>query len=131
MRIYRYDPAREPNAKDWELLDEQERIDIVARRHRQDRVKLPNEILHASIHVVVENQLAMGIQDVRDALQRLMAEGLNRHDALHAVGMVLSGHMFELLKGKSEAAQPIERYYEELRKLTAESWRKMASEEDE
>lgn len=50
------------------------------------------------IHVVVENQIALGDEiPVRRAVQRLMSEGLDRHDSIHAVGSVLIGHIGELL----------------------------------
>jgi hypothetical protein len=47
---------------------------------------------HATIHVVVENQVALGEAVVIDALARLRADGLTRLDAVHAVGTVLAGH---------------------------------------
>jgi hypothetical protein len=40
-------------------------------------------------HVVVENQVALGeATSVPEALDRLINEGLDRHDAVHAVGSV-------------------------------------------
>jgi hypothetical protein len=50
---------------------------------------------HAANHVIVENQLAMGDATVVPAtLARLMQEGLDRHDAIHAIGSVLVGIFF-------------------------------------
>ena len=54
--------------------------------HRRAGIFPPNEQLHATFHVVVENQIALGDElPVRRAVDRLMAEGLDRHQAVHAV----------------------------------------------
>jgi hypothetical protein len=52
-------------------------------------VRLPNAQLHAVIHVVVENQLALGEEVVVETLARLQREGLGRHDGVHAIGSFL------------------------------------------
>jgi hypothetical protein len=75
--------------------------------------------------VMVENQFALGDElPVRRTVQRLMSEGLDRHDALHAVGSVLIGHLSDLLAApKAEIGTgPKPRYYAELERLTAEDW---------
>ncbi len=47
------------------------------------------------MHVVVENQIAMGDEiPVRDTLVRLMSEGLDRHDAVHAIATVLTNLIY-------------------------------------
>jgi hypothetical protein len=70
-----------------------DRIDAVIAYHK--RAKKPvgeNKRLHATAHVIVENQAAMGDATVVPAtLDRLMREGLDRHDAIHAIGSVLVG----------------------------------------
>src|SRR5438132_12245991 len=74
--VKRYDPqhARDPEA--WLALDEAERTALVLQYHRRARVRLPNARLHATIHVVVENQVALGDEiPVRRTLERLRAEG--------------------------------------------------------
>jgi hypothetical protein len=46
---------------------------------------LPNERLHAATQLIVENRVALGkAYPVRSVLFRLMEEGLDRHDAIHA-----------------------------------------------
>jgi hypothetical protein len=85
--------------------------------------------MHAVIHVVVENQVALGEEiPARATLLRLRQEGLDRHEAVHAIGFVLSAHLFHLLKSKPQGADLNATYYEELRRLTAESWRNSARE---
>ena len=50
--------------------------------HRRTRVQLENPEPHAIAHVVVENQVALGEATlVPETLDRLMGEGLDRHEA--------------------------------------------------
>jgi len=48
-------------------LDPQERIVLVEQYHKKARVVLPNRVMHATMHAVVENQLAEGIPCRADA----------------------------------------------------------------
>ena len=119
-----YDPDTPPVPADWLQTDEGERIELVSAYHRDRKVKLPNSQLHAVIHVVVENQLALGDEVVLRTLARLQAEGLGRHDALHAIGSVLSGYIYDLMREASDAKDvTYARYLEGLEKLSASSWR--------
>jgi len=59
---------------------------------------LPNAHLHASIHAIVENQLAQEVVLMKDSLDRLRAEGLDRHEAIHAIGSVHTPY-FQALQG--------------------------------
>ena len=120
-----YDPFQPPDPVEWLELDEMERIDLVREYHRRTGVKLPNAALHAAIHAAVENQVAMGDElPVRRTLERLQGEGLDRHDAVHAIGSVLSRHMFEMVHGTAASADPNRRYFAELEALLADDWRK-------
>ncbi len=119
----RYDPQRAPSPKRWLALDEDERVDLVEQYHRKQRIRLPNRRLHAMMHVVVENQLALGETVVVETLARLQREGLDRHDALHAIASVLVEGMYALLHEERPRDEPLERYREGLRKLTASDWR--------
>jgi hypothetical protein len=112
-----------PTPIDWLQLDEGERIELVSSYHRREKIRLPSAQLHAVIHVIVENQLALGEAVVIETLARLQREGLNRHDALHAIGSVLAGDLYELMQDSSEATADVQsRYLERLQKLTAEDW---------
>ena len=120
-----YDPDKEPVADDWLGTDEGARIELVASYHRRARVRLPNARLHATIHVIVENQLALAGPIVMETLARLQGEGLSRHDAVHAIGSVLAGHIYELLKAPPAPGQaaPHGAYFDGLKRLTAAGWR--------
>lgn len=118
----RYDPERAPVPEDWLALDEQERIALVAAHHRRTRVKLPNRQLHAAIHVVVENQLAERIAVVEATVERLLAEGLDRHEAIHAIGSVVAEHLWKAMNEKLRGPDPMEEYFRRLEALTASDW---------
>ncbi len=117
-----YDPLRGPDPVEWRSMDEDERMLLVLEHHREAGVELPNEQVHAVVHVVVENQVALGDEmSAQATLERLMREGLDRHEAIHAVGSVLMDFVQELL-GDDAAPEANERYNEELRKLSAAEW---------
>ena len=118
----RYDPEVAPIAEEWLELDEGERISLVEDYHRRKRIRLPQARLHATIHVVVENQLALGEQVVIQTLDRLQAEGLTRHDALHAIGLVVAEHLVDLMRSDpKDVSDPNAPYFERLRRLSASS----------
>lgn len=122
--MHRYDPERAPNAAEWLALDEQERIALAEKYHRVARIKVPNDKLHAAIHVVVENQIAEGHAPVVRAMARLTSTGLSRHDALHAIGSVLAEHLFDLFHDTPTNGSQLVNYDAAVERLTAESWRR-------
>jgi hypothetical protein len=77
--------------------------------------------LHSVIHVAVETQLAEGHPAATAAMARLTAEGLDRHDALHAIGSILAVEMFDIVK--SNRTHDPEAYSRKLGAVTAASWR--------
>jgi hypothetical protein len=118
-----YDPDKSPDAKHWLASDDGERITLVSDYHRRKRISMPAPDLHAVIHVVVENQLALGDAVVVATLERLVADGLSRHDAIHAIGSVLAEYLYELLRdspGTENAIYPV--YLERLKKFSAKAW---------
>ena len=94
----RYDPMTAPEPAAWLACSEQERLRQVEAHHEQAKVKLPNATLHAVVHVAVENQIAEGFAPTLRAMERLSGGGLDRHEALHAIGNVLSHHIFGAMK---------------------------------
>lgn len=122
-----YDPLVEPDPTLWPALDEQEQIDLVEDYHRRARLKAPRATAHAIMHVIVENQIAEDeALPAKRAAERLISQGLDRHEAIHAIGSVLIGHMNDLLKqGKPrDGSDPNAAYFAELERLTAEAWRR-------
>ena len=118
-----YDPNWILDAAAWLELDEAERISLVMDYHRRARIKLPNAKLHAANHTIVENQAALGgAYVVAGTLERLMQEGLDRHEAVHAVGSVLMGQVLAVQQGRLKGDLN-EAYTQKLAELSATKWR--------
>jgi hypothetical protein len=118
----KYDPESAPDATRWLDADDEERLLAIRRHHERAAENLGEGAdVHFVIHNTVENQLAEGHAAATGALERLMAEGLDRHDAVHAIGSILAAEIFDLLKRK-EPFDP-DRYDRKLRELTAARWR--------
>jgi len=118
----KYDPMTTPPPAEWLELDEADQIALVAAYHKRIKTKIPRPEVHAVVHVVVENQLAEGIEPAQGALERLMADGLDRHDAIHAISTVLLDHMQRIARGEVTEPGQHEQYFEDLKSLTADKW---------
>jgi hypothetical protein len=118
-----YEPSKTPNAEEWLALDESEQITLVQEFHRREGIQLPNPGAHAVVHVIIESQLAEGFSAATATLARLKSEGLDRHEAVHAMGSVLMEHARNLMSGSRSAGDSEELYVNALKELTAESWR--------
>ena len=123
-----YDPELRPEPLEWLQLPEEERIGLVAAYHRDAHIPLPKKtrLVHAALHAVVENQLAEHLEPVVDALVRLLAEGLSRHEAIHAIGFVLIGEINDSIREERDTQTIQSRYGDALERLTAASWRDQA-----
>jgi hypothetical protein len=118
-----HNPDTSPAPMEWLALDEGERIALVSAYHERNNIPLPDAQLHAVIHVVVENQLAMGEATVGETLERLQREGLGRHDAIHAIGSVLAEDLYTLMQDQTGPADATyQNYLSRLRQLTANNW---------
>jgi hypothetical protein len=136
-----YDPEVAPNPKEWLARSEDERRLVIEAYHRGAGIRVPNQMLHAIMHVAVENQIALGDEvPVRRAIDRLMADGLDRHEALHAAGTVLFEHLTQLMHDVGAAAGAgagtaesvsHEAYYAALEQLTADGWRRSLEEDED
>lgn len=120
----RYDPEIPPDPGQWLALDEDERLILVEDYHRDARVRLPRAArrLHATMHAVVENQLAENDDPVVRALSRVIKEGLSRHDAIHALGSVVARNLYEAMKENDTPETLRARYYAAVERLTAAEW---------
>lgn len=118
--MYRYNPLITPDPHAWLELEEFDRVGLVHSWHDEfaDEVPEGNEMLHANIHVMVENQLAKGDLTVTDALSRLLEQGLNRHEAIHAIGSVLAKDIYE----QNQGVLPEASYHRHLKGLFPEGW---------
>lgn len=119
----RYDLQTTPDPNEWLALDESQRLERVSAYHWRTRARLPNVQLHAAAHVIAENQLAEGMADVGDRLERLLTEGLDRREAIHAIGSVLVGQVWELMRQGAKTSELPKPYLQALRALTVRSWK--------
>jgi len=123
-----YDANRAPDGDSWRALSEREQLACVARYHNHvlsDRELPPSLSRHAGLHVIVESQMATGTPaGACAALERLMAEEVSRHDAIHAIGWLAAEHM----KRAVEAQVPVDAdlYANDLENLTVRKWLQMA-----
>lgn len=123
-----YDPMVAPDPQAWLEIDEGERILLVEDYHRRKKIRMPNVHLHASFQCVVENQVAMGGDTpAADKLQELMREGLDRHEALHAIASVVARMFYGVMKHEI-AGDANDWYNREVKKLTIKSWQETAGE---
>jgi hypothetical protein len=101
-----YKVSNSPNPREWLELDETERLDLVVEfvKKNEKDIEIPTMKIHASIHVIVENQLAMESEPTPETYSRLRKQGLSRHETIHAIGAVISEGMFEIMKGNKDQA---------------------------
>lgn len=119
----RYDPDNAPDPTEWLALEELTRIQLAEEYHRPARTKLPNLKAHAVRHAIVENQVAENLDPVVRAMTRLTAEGLNRHEAVHAIASGVAAHIHDLLNAKADADNSQAIYNAAVERLTAKRWR--------
>ncbi|MCL2297918.1 MAG: hypothetical protein FWC38_03795 [Proteobacteria bacterium] len=117
-----YDPDKAPDPEQWLALDEQTRITLAKKYHRAQRIKLPSVEVHAMFHSLVESQIAENLGPVVRAMDRLAAEGLSRHESIHAIGSVLLGHIHNLLNASDDEKPSAAAYAEAVERLTVKSW---------
>ena len=113
------------NAEEWLGLSESDRNDMVREYHEEASEPIDEKALtmHAALHTIVENQIAMGTEPVPATVNRLIYQGLNRHEAIHAVAAVLSKDILEIMNQNQASWNP-GAYRRRLEKLTAKRWRK-------
>ena len=118
-----YNPLRAPEPSNWLALDEAERIQLILQYHESQQVTVPNLHAHAAFHAIIETQVAMGDElPVAATLARLQSEGLDRHEAVHAIGSVLAEQVHGVASGATQN-DPNSAYAAALERLNAKSWR--------
>lgn len=91
-------------------------------RHPHPGVEGARMKLHLSLHVVAETQIRRRNPPVvAETLERLMREGLDRHEAIHAIGTVIAEEVMQVVGGKQRYDEIV--YAEKLRELSAAAWR--------
>lgn len=118
-----YNASTPPNPKDWLAMDESQRLDLLYNFVEKHENLLEEEAqrIHAAIHVIVENQLALNTELTIETYNRLKRQGLDRHEIIHAIGAVIFEDIFEIMNNDIE--NPFEKYKLRLKKLTAKRWK--------
>jgi len=119
-----YNASRNINSALWLNLDEAVRLELIEEyvEDFEKEIDSSKKNIHASVHMVVENQLALGEEPALNAYSRLLRQGLNRHETIHAIGAVIFADIYEAMQNKDN--KPITSYKSRLRKLTAKKWLK-------
>ncbi len=94
-----YDPDVAPPPAAWLAAEEETRIDAILAYHvANDEDLTEADEVHAGMHDICENQLAAGHPpETAAALARLIAAGVTRHDAIHAIGSVLAAELHAIV----------------------------------
>lgn len=120
-----YDAMQGPDDPErWLDLPEEDRLTVISDHH--ERLGEPedagtNANLHNSFHLIVENQLAMDDPpQARKTLERLLAEGLDRHEAIHAISAVVASMIFDGTKKERPFSR--ESYAKKLATFDVATW---------
>lgn len=123
-----YDPKDAPAAQQWLDLAETDRIKLIERYHRRAKIKVPSIAAHCAVHAIVENQLALKLDFVVAALERLVTQGLTRHDAIHAIGSQVAELFFDVSRDDHDDDGHVTyaRYRATVERLSAANGRRLA-----
>jgi hypothetical protein len=119
--IERYDPFEPPDAAEWLELDWSIRIELAEHYHEDAGIDLPDGRGHAMLHAVIENLATLGDETpMREKPWQLMAQGLDRHDALHAIMWALTRALsVQMCDEQSAEDGASSHYHSVLRRLNA------------
>jgi hypothetical protein len=125
IKMETYNPSVEQSKEEWLCATESERLAAVMEYHENSGVDIDEKALtiHATIHVIVENQLAMGVDLLPETIAKLIRQGLTRHEAIHAVGAILIEDIMDIMCGEISEFSA-KRYRKKLEKITAKRWKK-------
>jgi hypothetical protein len=122
-----YDPAVAPDPDEWFKMDEDERILRIKYYHQCAGLYSPDDVLHAIVHLLIENQVAHDKEPVvAQALARLQAEGLDRHEAIHAIGSLAASSFNEAIRRDDPSS--FDDYLVKVEQLNSEGWRRSIEE---
>jgi hypothetical protein len=115
-----YDAERAPAPDEWVAIDDSSKLAAIEAHHRALGAVVPRT--HAALHLIVENQLAGNDPpEARAAFDRLVGEGLDRHEAIHALGSVVAAAIWNVTRHGA----PVDRdaMVRALAGLRADDWR--------
>ncbi|MDF1751509.1 MAG: SEC-C metal-binding domain-containing protein [Verrucomicrobiales bacterium] len=126
----RYDPQIAPDPEVWKRLDEGQKLTLVKEFVRRNETQIEGQSEHAAIHTIVENQIAEGDETpVAEAVARLQAEGIDRHEVIHSMGFLVMQRMFNLVPDSEPFDE--EEYFDAVSNWSAEQWFSISKMDDE
>lgn len=122
-----YDPSKRLDPAWWSSLASDERVSLAEAAHVAPgawHFPIRDSRAHAIMHVVVENLVAQGEETpIYATLQKLARQGLERHDAIHALSTVFAEHARAIGAGRAEGDDPPpEAQVKRAAAVTASSW---------
>ncbi len=128
MTITTYDPMQAQDAAAWLDTPPEERVRLVTEYHAAAGMSGTGLRVHCGLHVTVENQIAQrDPPETAEKLRQLMAQGLDRHQAVHAIASVVLAHMRKMIgrtadrPGREALAAT---YVSGLKRMNARKWLK-------
>ena len=120
--MIKYNANSVPVPEEWLALEEEARVKLIQEYLEESGdFTGENAHLHACMQAIVENQIAADDPPATaQAVKRLMKEGLERQNALHAVAYALNNELFFMHKNGKEFSTT--RYRTNLNKLSARKW---------
>ena len=97
-----YNPAKSPDRQQWMALDKTRQLELVRQAHTDMDAGESAVASHCGMHSAVETQIAENSPGVRNAMGRLRKQGISRHNAVHAIGLVLIQHMRRMATSQDE-----------------------------
>ena len=98
-----YSPNTPPDPEEWLSIDDSEKQVIVEAGLQAIEAGIGEGFtFHCVTHIIVENQVAANDADVPtgQVIDSLMEQGLDRHEAIHAVGSVIMTTMHSMVQKK-------------------------------
>lgn len=117
-----YDPDNPPDPREWLALGEEERTRLIEEYYEREGGYGGSLEVHAKVHEVIETQLAERVTPVKAAFVRLRDNGLNRQEAIRAIGSVLAPRILRIEDPEDLTSAPNRDYFSALEALTADRW---------
>ncbi len=118
-----YDPLVAPDPEEWLDMDDGEKQYLISSALHDYEAGIGEGFeAHCIMHLIVENQVALNEADTPtgEQMDRLMSAGLNRHEAIHALGNVIMCQMWEMQTKRKEMT-PVS-LAKEMRSLKSKDW---------
>ncbi|HEX7063116.1 MAG TPA: hypothetical protein VF200_14180 [Woeseiaceae bacterium] len=117
-----YHPENPPDPRKWLALPPEERQRLVKAYYERTGGYGGSLDVHARVHATIETQLAEQVTPVKAAFVRLRDNGLNRHEALRAIGSVLARRIRRIEDPEDLTSAANREYFSALETLTADTW---------